>query len=198
MSAYISQNLTLTIYDCVDAGNCTTTVTTISNDVAAPPAAHVAAIHKALQSERTVLDKRAIMIPTSEMEHLDTAEEGKAESKSSTITTTSSTTTTRKDGNKKQRLHFCHQPEDQDNEKAYLERYHCGFNRINVCHFNGKEFTTMCVKAWSTLFRNHNMDPADYCGICRNKTNKEPPQKGSGIEDTKQNNPQKIIVTATY
>ena len=204
MSAYISQNLTLTIYDCVDAGNCTTTVTTISNNeaVSSPPASHVVAIHQALlERERMTFDKRNIMIPRSNIiaEDVDVVFVEVVDAISHTTTAPSSVSIghskrKKKNDSKKQRLHFCHQPDvDKDNTKAYLQRYHCGFNRVNVCHFNGKEFTTMCVKVWSAIFRH--LDPVDYCGECGNNGEE---QNSRSSKAKVENHQRKVVISATH
>ncbi|CAB9520956.1 expressed unknown protein [Seminavis robusta] len=66
--------------------------------------------------------------------------------------------------------HFC---QTDGNDDDFLQRYHCGDTsidpnnnnqKIQVCHFNGVDFTTMCVRPHSALFRN--LHARDYCGPC--------------------------------
>lgn len=57
--------------------------------------------------------------------------------------------------------HFCHK---EDSKVDFLEEYHCGQDKLYMCHHNGVEFTTMCVRFRSPLFRN--LDGRDYCGPC--------------------------------
>ena len=193
MSAYYSLNLTYTIYDCVSSADNDCHVT--RDELASPPAAHVAAIHKALKMERQKLDKRDVMIPnkTAAAEESEARKEDSGERQTNIPQqeneerqAASSPTSTKK--TKKPRPHFCHRSEDES-DKMYLKRYNCGFNRINLCHFNGKEFTTMCVRVWSALFRN--LDPADYCGKCRSNGDDEQ-HKGAAKKGHRE-----IISTAT-
>lgn len=44
--------------------------------------------------------------------------------------------------------------------------YVCGHNRVQVCHFNGKEFQTLCIRQNSVLRKPQNSATEDYCGPC--------------------------------
>jgi len=153
MPAYYSRNLTYTLLDCEPPDSCQVTRNEV---ISRPPASHVAAIHRALNLERERLDKRAKMFPTESMKNI-----GAVDVKSTSFASSSTI----------EPMHFCHIPNDKG-RMAYLKKYHCGFNKINICHYNGKEYTTMCGRAWSALFQN--LDPVDYCGVCRGDEAVEP------------------------
>ena len=45
----------------------------------------------------------------------------------------------------------------------------CGTNRVQLCHFNGVEFQTLCIRQSSVLRRannGHHRSAQDYCGPC--------------------------------
>ena len=44
----------------------------------------------------------------------------------------------------------------------------CGVNRVQICHFNGQTFQTLCIRRNSALRRpnNHHSAAQDYCGPC--------------------------------
>jgi surface protein len=55
------------------------------------------------------------------------------------------------------------------NVRSYLrcndEQYSCGPDgRVHMCHYNGVEFTTLCVRSRSSIVEH--LHPVDYCGQC--------------------------------
>jgi hypothetical protein len=127
-------------------------------------------LHEALKEARASMDKTNVMIPTS---HDDDVNSSNGKSK-------------KKQGKPPPSLrgqqraqHFC-QKEDHNNnnnnndiddhsfDDDYMQRYQCDQkdpNKIHVCHYNGVQFNTMCVRSRSPLFRN--LHHLDYCGPCR-------------------------------
>lgn len=61
---------------------------------------------------------------------------------------------------------------DTDTLHCGLEEHHCGTptsGRVQLCHFNGFEFQTLCIRQSQTaslLRSNHDEQAPDYCGPC--------------------------------
>jgi surface protein len=62
---------------------------------------------------------------------------------------------------------------EADSSTSTLQCNHtpCGHQRIRICHFNGKEFQTLCIRQNSVLRRpnNHHASEQDYCGPCTHR-----------------------------
>lgn len=60
------------------------------------------------------------------------------------------------------------QQQQYSNTKAFLrcdsQQFGCGMDRVHLCHYTGVQFTTVCVRARSSIVRHLHRD--DYCGQC--------------------------------
>ncbi|CAB9501968.1 (LipO)protein [Seminavis robusta] len=51
------------------------------------------------------------------------------------------------------------------------DEFPCGNRRVQMCHFNGREFMTLCIRQNSVLRKpdNHHTTEQDYCGPCTHR-----------------------------
>jgi len=109
------------------------------------------------------LDKRSIMVPIDRSDHLQQAKPPPVSNYGSSGNSNKGLRGTT------EHLHFCEgeRQHDYDSPYHYLTKYSCGRlpNHVNLCHYTGINFQTMCVRHNSAIFKN--LHPQDYCGPCQ-------------------------------